>query len=784
MSPRAIASPPHGVADLRLVPIALAAWSGAWLGTSGAPAGWFTILGVGTVGLAVTAWRRSSWLAAAALTFLVSAAVGALFQHQLASGPVARLADERAVATVELEITADPQIRDAGSRSAYLTVRGRLLNLSGRGENWQVRSPVLVVVVGDGAIRSWERHPVGERVAATVRLASPEDGSDVAAIARARAPAAVTAAPGSMLRVVERVRSGLRQAVSARAPEPRALVPALVLGDTSAMTPELTADFRTTGLTHLTAVSGANLTLLLAFLLGMARWLGLRGWWLRGLGLIGVAVFVALCRTEPSVLRAAAMGLVALAALGAGGGRRGMRHLSAAMLGLLLVDPYLSRSWGFGLSVLASAGIIWWAGRWAAVMTWLPRPLAEAVGVPLAAQLATLPAVAALSGAVSLAGVAINALAGPFVGPATVLGFAAAGLSLISAPMAAVAGFGAAWCAQAIIWLAQFGAAFPGASWRWPAAPMALVVLLAAVVLFAQLLPKVLSRWWLTTAVTVVMVAGVLNAPAQPGWPPRDWLLLACDVGQGDGLLVRLGVAEAMLVDAGPDPAAIDRCLDQAAVTTLPVAVLTHYHADHVDGLPGAVDGRTVGEIWVSPLASPAVEASSVRALAGSLEVPVRSPPLGERGSVGLLRWEVLGPVPSPAAAVGGAGDDHDHESTAENDASLVLRVEVGRVRLLLTGDAEPDGQARILRSGADLTADVLKLPHHGSARQDRDFLASTKATVALASAGVDNDYGHPAPRTLQLVESLGMTVLRTDLQGSLAIVDRAGALTAVVQRR
>ena len=75
-----------------------------------------------------------------------------------------------------------------------------------------------------------------------------------------------------------------------------------------------------------------------------------------------MVVFVALCRTEPSVLRAAAMGLVALAALGAGGGRRGLRQLSAAMLGLVLIDPFLARSWGFGLSVLASAGIIWWAG--------------------------------------------------------------------------------------------------------------------------------------------------------------------------------------------------------------------------------------------------------------------------------------------------------------------------------------------------------------------------------------------------------------------------------------
>ncbi len=339
------------------------------------------------------------------------------------------------MAEVELEITADPQVRAAGSQSAYLTVRGRVLNLVGRGEGWRVRSPVLVVVTGDEAMRAWQQHPVGERVSGHRPPGAPGGRfGHRGHRPSARDPATVTAPPGPLLRAVERVRSGLRDAVSARAPEPRALVPALVLGDTSAMTPELTADFRTTGLTHLTAVSGANLTLLLAFLLGLARWLGVRGWWLRGLGLFGVAIFVALCRTEPSVLRAAAMGLVALAALGAGGGRRGIRQLSAAMLGLLLIDPFLARSWGFGLSVLASAGIIWWAGRWAAVMTWLPRPLAEAVGVPLAAQLATLPAVAALSGAVSLAGVVTNALAGPFVGPATVLGFAAAGLSLVSAP--------------------------------------------------------------------------------------------------------------------------------------------------------------------------------------------------------------------------------------------------------------------------------------------------------------------------------------------------------------
>ena len=111
-------------------------------------------------------------------------------------------------------------------------------------------------------------------------------------------------------------------------------------------------------LTHLTAVSGANLTLLLAFLLTVARWIGLRGWNLRLLGLAGVIIFVVLCRTEPSVLRASAMGLVALVALGSGSRAAGVRNLAVASVILLLLDPFLSRSVGFTLSVVACAGIV------------------------------------------------------------------------------------------------------------------------------------------------------------------------------------------------------------------------------------------------------------------------------------------------------------------------------------------------------------------------------------------------------------------------------------------
>lgn len=731
--------------------------------------------------LMVLAIRRRVLIAGAVAVALVgTVTVGALAAWRMGSGPAADLASARAVVTVEGVVRTDPQIR-TGQFGDYATVRVRVSEVTGRGQSWQVRTPLLVVVGGDQAVGFWRRAIVGSTIRATGRLEITERGSDVAAVLRVRSGPDIRAPPGRSLLMVERIRTGLRAAVAGRPPEPRALVPALVLGDTSAITDDLRQSFQTTGLTHLTAVSGANLSLLLAFLLFGAKWLGVRGRWLRVVGLAGVVVFVALCRTEPSVLRAAAMGLVTLAALGAGGGRKGLRHLAVAVLLLVLMDPFLARTVGFALSVLASAGIVWWASAWAGLATWCPRPLAEAIAVPLAAHLATLPVVAAISGAVSVSGLLANALAGPFVGPATVLGFAAAGLSLVSPWPAGIAGWGASWCAQLIIWIAHAGAALPGAAWRWPATPVALSVLGLTAVMLGMSVRLLARHRWLAVGASVLLATSMLTGPVRPGWPPRDWRIVACDVGQGDGLLLRAGAGQAVVVDVGPDPGVIRRCLAELRIRSVPVVVLTHFHADHVDGLSGVVDGVQVGQVWVSPHASPAAEAAEVRALTLAAGATVRSPPVGETGRVGDVWWQVLGPVGMASGESSEVGESA--ESGAENDASLVLRVGVGGLTALLTGDVEPAGQARILATGIDLHADVLKLPHHGSSRQDPRFFAATGARVAIASAGEDNSYGHPAPSTVRLATNLGMSVLRTDQQGSVAITERDGRLGAVAQR-
>jgi competence protein ComEC len=226
----------------------------------------------------------------------------------------------------------------------------------------------------------------------------------------------IRAGPDPWWRASGRMRQALRDSAAGLPADRRVLVPALVDGDDAGLEPTLVDDFRTTGLTHLLAVSGTNLTLVVGFLLVLARWLRVRGRWLYVVGACGIVGFVLLARAEPSVLRAAAMGTVALVGLASNGTDRGTRALGAATVGLLLVDPGLASSVGFALSALATAGILLLAPGWRdALGRWLPRWAAEAIAVPAAAQLACTPLIAAISGQVSLVAVAANLLAAPAV---------------------------------------------------------------------------------------------------------------------------------------------------------------------------------------------------------------------------------------------------------------------------------------------------------------------------------------------------------------------------------
>ncbi|MCW2827413.1 MAG: internalization-related competence protein ComEC/Rec2 [Marmoricola sp.] len=702
--------------------------------------------------------NRVAWLVAAC-----GVAVSALLRAEaLHDSAVEILAAQHAAVTARLAVASDPVLRSGRFEQQYVVFRARTESVTGRGVRHRVRAPVLVI-----ADPTWRGLRLGSRVDLTGRL-QRSTTRDLAGVLSTRGPPAVVSRPGPWLRGADRVRTSVRDAVSQHAAGPRALVPALVDGDDGGMPDDLTDDFRTSGLTHLLAVSGTNLTLVVGCLLLLARWTGVRARGLVVVGALGVVGFVLLARTEPSVVRAAAMGSVGLIGMGHHGRRRGTRALGAAVLLLLLFDPWLSLSLGFALSALATAGILWLAPGWRdRLMRWLPRWVAEAVSVPLAAQIACTPLVAAISGQVSLVAVVANLLAAPAVGPATVLGLAGGVLGLVSEVLGRVVAMPAAWCARWIIAVAVRCADLPVAAIGWSASPVGIVALTVLCVAIAFVLGALLARRTITLALGVVMVVALLVPLPSPGWPPRGWVMVACDIGQGDGIVLNAGEGRAVVVDAGPDPTPMDRCLDRLGIVEVPVVVLTHFHADHVNGLEGVLDGRRVGAVEVTSLADPLSGVRLVEAVAARSGVPVLRAAYGESRRLGLLDWQVVAPSRPPSQA----------SESPPNDSSVVLLVQSRGIRLLLMGDEEDASQAQLLRDTGGLRADVLKVAHHGSARQDPDLIRGLGASHAVISVGVDNDYGHPAPSLMALLRDAHMRVARTDREGDLAVTVRGGTV-------
>jgi competence protein ComEC len=475
------------------------------------------------------------------------------------------------------------------------------------------------------------------------------------------------------------------------------------------------------------------------------------------------------------VLRAAVMGAIALLALAGGRPRSALPALGAAVLVLVFVSPALAPDPGFALSVLATAGLILLGPGWAERLRArrVPPGVAEALAVPAAATVATAPVIAAISGTVSLVSIPANLLAEPAVAPATVLGVLAAVVS----PLSPTAAGWLAWLAGVPVrWLIAVGtraAHLPDAAVSWPGGVSGAAILVAVFVAGVAIV-----RWRPARRIAFALVAGsaVVLVPVRtvlPGWPPTGWLFVACSVGQGDALVVRAGPGAAMVVDAGPDPIPVDGCLRRLGVRSVPLLLLTHMHADHVDGIAGVLRGRAVGEIDVGPSHEPAAGSQEVQDATRQRGLPVRTVSVGERRQVGTLVVDVL----APSAPFHGTRSD-------PNNSSVVLRVATGGPTLLLTGDVEVEAQDALVRSGADLRADILKVPHHGSAFQSPAFLRAVQAHVGVISVGKDNDYGHPSPALLHELDRIGVHAFRTDLDGDVAFCQQDGRLAVVTRSR
>ena len=622
----------------------------------------------------------------------------------------------------------------------------------------------------------------------------------VGAIARATSTEVVGEAIGPAA-VMARVRDALLGGLNRIVPEPEAALGAgILLGVRASIAPEINDAFATAGLTHVVAISGWNIAIVAALVTAAVRPLARRPggrWTTAAVAAATVGGYVILTGASPSVVRAALMAAAMLVARLGGSRAHAASALALAALVMLLGAPPVLWDVGFQLSLLATGGLIWFGASVERRLPGWPGWIREPIALTLAAQITTLPVILVNFERLSLIAPIANVLVVPFV-PVAMLFCALASvtglvdgmlpLPLIGDVAAWLAG-GSAWlCLWVIVALGGAAASVPMASVAVQVPPLLAVAWLPMVGLGAWALGPTasatetqppdrtpgrlaqLAARVLRPAPTGALLVAILLAVTLSGRPDGRLHVTILDIGQGDAIVVEAPSGASMLIDGGPDPELTLRRLGANLpffARRIDLLVLSHPHQDHVAGLVDVLDRFDVGALVHAGIAfeNPAFD----RLLA---DAP------GERGLIQHIARagqvihldpttsiEVLYPAEADAAAPLPEGDI--------NNGSVVLIVRHGGFAALLTGDAEAPVETMLVTRGLLEPIDLLKVGHHGSTSSTTPaLLAATDPSIAVISAGVDNEYGHPAPETLTALSNRpGVAVFRTDLMGDIEIV-------------
>jgi competence protein ComEC len=581
-------------------------------------------------------------------------------------------------------------------------------------------------------------------------------------------------------RAVISLRRELSRGIEVSMPEPEAsLATGILLGNRDAIPDDVTEDFNRSGISHLIAISGANMLLVAAATIAVLwRLIGRRPAIL--VSMLVIVLYAVLVGGSPSVLRATVMGVVVLGAQLAGRPGNGFAPLVLTVAVLTAWAPGLADSVSFQLSVFATAGIVLFA-----------TPLAEAVGrlrpwlrggiggllveqgsMTLMASIAVLPIMARAFGEVSLVSLPANLLAGP--------------VFVAVIPLSAVSAF-AGWMdtdlGRALGEATQLPITVLVTLARIMASPSFAVVRPPFLITFALALGllgggrAVMRRFegffdsepekpahrarlkpFLAIAAVIVVLAVFLFAQALTPHSSRLQVTVL-DVGQGDAILIEAPDGQVVLIDGGPS---VGRLLNQlgaalpAAEHRIDLVVLSHPQEDHVAGLAGLFDRYDVGAVLAGPREGPIPAYHAFRNAIEARDVPLIEAQSGLIASLGdEIELEVLNPPPE--GVYGGADE--------LNENSVVLRLVYRDVSFLLTGDLGFVGEHAVMASGLELRSTVLKVGHHGSdGSTSPSFLDAVAPDVAVISDGAQNSFGHPSPTTrLRLA---GVPTWRTDLNG------------------
>jgi competence protein ComEC len=546
----------------------------------------------------------------------------------------------------------------------------------------------------------------GQKIRVTAKVVASKE-KRVAALLIVSERVQVITPPSLWARSLAKIRLGLRSASGTG--DAGALIPGMVIGDVSKQSVDFKNDMRRSGLTHLVAVSGANFAIVSSFVLWGMQFFFRRINYRLIATAISLTAFIALVRPSPSVLRAAAMAAVLLFAHGTRQGRDSLPALGFAIGAVVIADPFQARDPGFALSVLATAGLLLFA----------PKIKPKVLAPPIAAMVFCAPVIVAISGYISPISVIANLLAAPAVTPITIVGFVAALISPFFPQLSSLLIFLIKPFAAWIAWVARWSAQFPVFTLKTGLYGFIVAALIVGLIYFGR------ARAGIAFLILIISISWLQRFPA------GDWQVANCDVGQGDAMVINLHHHRGIVIDVGPDPQLMDRCLHQLGIKEIPLLILTHIHADHVGGLQGVKKNRTIGTTWFGNVNA------GTHARVDEIDIDVKWPQATEF-------------------------------DTNPNNSSIAATFTTPDFTLFAAGDIEPPVQSELLsRIGK---VDIYKVAHHGSRYQDLDLMRELSPAVAVISVGKGNSYGHPAASTIDALTQLHAKVLRTDIDGAVAI--------------
>ena len=684
-------------------------------------------------------WRRS--LAVGALAILILA--GGLLGWSVSA------ADERCADSIE--------------RSGYATVQLR--------EEAKPRAMARGYTLGSGC-----------RVATRLRTATGEAaaGATVHVRGSARREGTRIAFTDAQVRLIKpagllaRWRTNAGETIDSLYGERAPLARALLIADEQDISREVRTQFADAGIIHMLSVSGLHVAVLAEGVVLFAMLTGASTRRAELVATVTIAAFVLFVGAPAPAVRSAAMYASVVAS------RRFQRPTSPWALlalgaALPLIQPRVITEIGYHLSVAGMAGLIA-SGKLSRrlpvdrIPEWGRRLTRETIAT-IIASLVTAPIVAWHFGRVSLAAPVTNLAAAPLFGLAQPILF----LTLVLAPIRALASVladGTGVLLLGIEKVGAIGAALPASA--LDVQPTALTALLLAASSGA-LLTACASRYWGTPAlVCVCAISGALWWPLLR--PPGNRLEVhVIDVGQGDAIALRTPRWRWILVDAGDQWRETD--VGERIVApylrrrggSIAAFILSHPHADHIGGAASILRRLPVGFVWDGGYPQPSSVYDEVLSEARNRGVTWRSARVGNPIEIDGVTLTVLSPDSEEIANAPDA-----------NAASVVVMAEFRGARVLLTGDAEREVEARLVqRFGSHLRADVLKVGHHGSATSTtRPMIDAVQPRVAVVSVGAGNRYGHPSPDVLRALQTRGTHVLRTDDVGSVVVsIDGGPAL-------